>query len=89
MKAINDIFISAIFHYIARKDVMKGSVKMFNKEKGFGFIRAEDNQDYFFHYSSIISEERYKSLDQGDNVEFEVDENNARGLRAKDVKKVQ
>ena len=66
---------------------MKGSVKMFNKEKGFGFIRAEDNQDYFFHYSSIISDEHYKSLEQGDNVVFEIDEQNTRGLRAKSVKR--
>ena len=68
---------------------MKGSVKMFNKEKGFGFIRAEDNQDYFVHYSSIISEDHYKALEQGDQVEFVVDEeNNSRGLRAKDVKEI-
>lgn len=68
---------------------MKGTVKMFNKEKGFGFIRAEDGKDYFFHYSSIISEERYKSVEQGAPVEFEADaENNSRGLRAKDVKEI-
>ena len=30
---------------------MKGTVKMFNKEKGYGFIHAEDGRDYFFHYS--------------------------------------
>ena len=33
---------------------MKGSVKMFNKEKGYGFIRTEDGKDVFFHHSSIL-----------------------------------
>ena len=33
---------------------MKGKVKMFNKEKGYGFIRAEDGKDVFFHHSSIL-----------------------------------
>ncbi|MFA6370050.1 MAG: cold shock domain-containing protein, partial [Bacilli bacterium] len=33
---------------------MKGNVKMFNKEKGYGFIRTEEGQDVFFHYSSLV-----------------------------------
>ncbi len=65
---------------------MKGTVKMFNKEKGFGFIHAEDNQDYFFHYSAILME-NYKTAEKGEAVEFEVEESE-RGLRAKNVKKV-
>ena len=35
---------------------MTGKVKMFNKEKGYGFIHGEDNKDYFFHYSALIME---------------------------------
>ena len=65
---------------------MKGTVKMFNAEKGFGFIHAEDNQDYFFHYSAILMD-NYKTAEKGEAVEFEVEESQ-RGLRAKNVKKI-
>jgi len=65
---------------------MKGTVKMFNKEKGFGFIRAEDGQDYFFHYSALQMDE-FKTAEKGEKVEFEVEESD-RGPRAKNVKKV-
>ena len=65
---------------------MKGPVKMFNKEKGFGFIRAEDGQDYFFHYSALIMD-NYKTAEKGEAVEFEIQESD-RGLRATNVKKV-
>lgn len=50
---------------------MKGTVKWFNAEKGYGFITGEDGIDYFAHYSQI-QVEGYKSLDQGQTVSFEV-----------------
>ena len=65
---------------------MKGTVKNFNKEKGYGFIRAEDNRDYFFHYSALIMDD-YKPAEKGENVEFEIEESD-RGPRAKNVKKI-
>ena len=65
---------------------MKGTVKMFNKEKGFGFIRGEDNKDYFFHYSDIVME-GYKIAEVGEAVEF-TEKNTDRGLRAGEIKKV-
>lgn len=65
---------------------MKGTVKMFDKEKGFGFIRAEDGKDYFFHYSSLLMDE-YKTAEKGEAVEFDVVESE-RGPRAGNVKKV-
>ena len=65
---------------------MKGTVKMFNAEKGFGFIRGEDGNDYFFHYSAILMD-GYKTAEKGVAVEFEV-EPSERGLRACNVKKV-
>lgn len=65
---------------------MKGTVKMFNKEKGYGFIRGEDGKDYFFHYSVLVMDD-YKTAEKGENVEFDVQESD-RGLRAKDVKKI-
>ena len=50
---------------------MKGKVKWFNNAKGYGFIGREDGPDVFVHYSAIDSE-GYKSLQEGDDVEFEI-----------------
>lgn len=50
---------------------IKGVVKWFNNAKGFGFIGREDGPDVFVHYSAISSE-GYKSLQEGDEVEFEI-----------------
>ena len=65
---------------------MKGTVKNFNKEKGFGFIRAEDGHDVFFHYSALVMD-GYRTAEPGEQVEFE-EESSERGPRAKSVKKV-
>ncbi|HEX6504151.1 MAG TPA: cold shock domain-containing protein [Terriglobales bacterium] len=50
---------------------MKGTVKWFNNAKGYGFIGREEGADVFVHYSAIVSE-GYKSLQEGDQVEFEI-----------------
>ncbi|ABF40525.1 cold-shock DNA-binding protein family [Candidatus Koribacter versatilis Ellin345] len=50
---------------------MKGTVKWFNNAKGYGFIGREEGPDVFVHYSAISSE-GYKSLAEGDAVEFEI-----------------
>jgi len=52
---------------------MTGKVKWFNAEKGYGFITSEDGKDVFVHYSQIQSE-GYKSLDEGQAVEFEIND---------------
>jgi CspA family cold shock protein len=51
--------------------VAQGTVKWFNAEKGFGFIAVDGGQDVFVHYSAIQMD-GYKSLDEGQRVEFEV-----------------
>lgn len=50
---------------------MKGTVKWFNSEKGYGFITTEEGKDVFVHYTGITGE-GYKALDEGQNVEFEI-----------------
>jgi CspA family cold shock protein len=51
--------------------VAQGSVKWFNAEKGFGFIAVDGGEDVFVHYSAIQAD-GYRSLDEGQRVEFEV-----------------
>ncbi|MCA0968980.1 cold-shock protein [Halobacillus litoralis] len=63
-----------------------GTVKWFNAEKGFGFIEVQGEDDVFVHFSAI-NEEGFKSLEEGQAVEFEVTEGN-RGPQAANVKKL-
>ncbi len=65
----------------------KGTVKWFNEGKGFGFIEREEGPDVFVHFSSIQGQEGYKTLNEGDSVEFEVIEDE-KGLKAVNVVKV-
>jgi CspA family cold shock protein len=65
---------------------LRGTVKWFNNAKGFGFIGREDGPDVFVHYSAISSE-GYKSLQEGDQVEFEIVEGQ-KGPQAGNVMKV-
>lgn len=62
-----------------------GTVKWFNSEKGFGFIEVEGGNDVFVHFSAIVGD-GYKSLDEGQRVEFNVVQGN-RGLQAENVVK--
>ncbi|SDO32953.1 cold-shock protein [Alkalicoccus daliensis] len=61
----------------------KGKVKWFNAEKGFGFIEREDGDDVFVHFSAIQAE-GYKTLEEGQEVEFEITEG-SRGPQASNV----
>jgi CspA family cold shock protein len=63
-----------------------GTVKWFNEQKGFGFITQDDGPDVFVHFSAI-AETGFKSLNEGDQVEFQVTQG-AKGPQAQAVKKL-
>ena len=65
---------------------MKGTVKWFNNQKGYGFISDEQGNDVFVHYSGL-NMEGFKSLDAGAEVEFDV-VNGAKGPQATNVTKL-
>ena len=64
----------------------RGTVKWFNAEKGYGFIESDSGSDVFVHYSAIQGE-GYKTLEEGQQVEFEVVQGN-RGPQAEHVVKL-
>jgi CspA family cold shock protein len=64
-----------------------GKVKWFNNTKGFGFITAEDGTDVFVHHSDVQGE-GFKSLDEGDAVEFDIIQGD-KGPKAANVRKPQ
>ena len=66
---------------------MRGTVKWFNNDKGYGFIQYDTLEDIFVHYSAI-TKEGYKTLKEGEVVDFHLIET-AKGLQAVDVSAVQ
>ena len=62
---------------------VQGTVKWFNGDKGYGFISREDGDDLFVHYSEIQSD-GFRSLSEGDRVEFEITQGK-KGLQASSV----
>jgi len=66
-------------------ETVNGVVKWFNAEKGYGFIQLEEDNDVFVHYSAI-QEEGFKTLEEGQNVSFEIVEGD-RGPQAANVVK--
>ncbi|MDX8360049.1 MULTISPECIES: cold-shock protein CspD [Bacillaceae] len=65
--------------------MVQGKVKWFNSEKGFGFIEVEGGDDVFVHYSAI-SGDGFKTLEEGQEVSFEIEEG-SRGPQATNVQK--
>lgn len=65
---------------------MKGTVKWFNAEKGYGFIQVDQGNDVFVHYSAITGD-GFKTLEEGQQVEFDITEGN-RGPQAANVVKL-
>jgi CspA family cold shock protein len=70
----------------SRRMAERGKVKWFNNSKGYGFIERENGEDVFVHYSALQGE-GFKSLDEGQEVEFEVTQG-SKGLQAANVVKV-
>jgi len=64
----------------------KGKVKWFNASKGYGFIERENDSDVFVHYSAIVGD-GYKTLEEGQEVEFDIVQGE-RGPQASNVKKL-
>ncbi|MCY3556728.1 MAG: cold shock domain-containing protein [Gemmatimonadetes bacterium] len=64
----------------------RGTVKWFNERKGFGFIARDDGDDVFVHYSAIVAQ-GFKTLNEGDEVTFDITEG-PKGLQAANVTKV-
>ncbi|MBV4419846.1 cold-shock protein [Clostridium tyrobutyricum] len=64
-----------------------GTVKWFNSEKGFGFIEVEGEDDVFVHFTAIQSDESRKNLEEGQKVQFDVEEG-PKGLQAANVVKL-
>lgn len=67
--------------------MFKGTVKWFNNQKGYGFIQDKDGKDIFVHYTGLDME-GFRSLDEGNKVEFDIVEGE-KGLQASHVVKVQ
>jgi CspA family cold shock protein len=80
---VTEIFLYNLGGFLEMK---KGTVKWFNAEKGFGFISVPGEDDVFVHFSAINSE-GYKTLEEGQEVEFEI-VNGAKGPQAANVARV-
>ena len=65
--------------------MVKGTIKWFNNKKGYGFITGENNKDIFVHFSAI-QQEGYKSLNTGEQVEYELIKSD-KGDQAQNVKR--
>ena len=61
-----------------------GTVKWFNNDKGYGFIKRESGEDVFVHHTAIVGQAGYRTLKEGEQVEFEVKQG-PKGLQAENV----
>lgn len=83
VKRCVSVFVLMLGHYKKVRCVMNGRVKWFNNEKGYGFIDHQTGEDIFVHYSAI-KQDGYKTLSEGQLVEFDLVET-PKGLQAINV----
>lgn len=79
-------FCEGVYRYMVNAGKVKGTVKWFNAEKGYGFIQVEDGADVFVHYSAIVGK-GFRTLEQGQSVEFSIVDGK-KGKQAADVVKL-
>ena len=65
-----------------------GVVKWFNNDKGYGFIKRDTGDDVFVHHTAIVNQSGYRSLNEGDRVQFDVKQG-PKGLQAENVQKAE
>ena len=63
-----------------------GTVKWFNNDKGYGFLQRESGEDVFVHHTAIVGQSGYRTLKEGEQVDFEVKQG-PKGLQAENVTK--
>lgn len=80
-----DFMLDILFH-LGGTYMQQGKVKWFNNEKGYGFIEYNDGEDVFVHFTGI-QEEGFRTLEEGQDVSFEIIEGN-RGAQAANVNKI-
>ena len=71
------------FHVVKEEQLAQGTVKWFSNEKGYGFIERDEGDDVFVHHSAIVMD-GYRTLREGQRVEFEVVQGD-KGLQAANV----
>jgi CspA family cold shock protein len=81
-----DFSLKHTVHERGTSSMVQGTVKWFNGQKGYGFITKDDGQDVFVHYSAIVGQ-GFRSLEEGQRVEFEITQG-PKGLQAANVSKI-
>ena len=71
-----------------RRMAETGTVKWFNNDKGYGFIKRETGEDVFVHHTAITNQSGYRTLNEGERVEFDVKQG-PKGLQAENVKRLE